>query len=114
MRSGEHQGQPFDQYLSMFLLPYRSAAHSTTNMSPCMLFFKREVRTRLDLLRPDVKSRVAWKQAGQKKVHDEHCREQTLFIGQKVMVKNYRARPGWLPSTVTERNGLLSYLIKVS
>ena len=40
MRSGEHQGQPFDQYLSMFLLTYHSTAHSTTNMSPCMLFLK--------------------------------------------------------------------------
>ena len=38
MRSGEHQRQPFDQYLCMFLLTYRSIAHSTTNMSPCMLF----------------------------------------------------------------------------
>ena len=72
------------------------------------------MRTRLDLLRPDVKSRVAWKQAGQKKTHDEHCREQTLFIGQRVMAKNYRAGPGWLPGTVIERNGPLPYLIKVS
>ena len=53
------------------------------------------MRTRLDLLRPDVKSRVPWKQAGQKKAHDEHCRERTLFIGQRVMAKNYRAGPGW-------------------
>ena len=114
MRSGEHQGQTFNQYLSIFLLTYRSTAHSTTNMSPSMLFLKQEVRTRLDLLRPDVKSRVAWKQAGQKKAHDEHCRERTLFIGQRVMAKNYRAGAGWLPGTVIERNRPLSYLIKVS
>ena len=114
MRSGEHQGPPFDQYLNMFLLTYRSTAHYTTNMLPCMLFLKREVRTRLDLLRPDVKSRVTWKQAGQKKAHDEHCRERTLFIGQRVMAKNYRAGPGWLSDTVIERNGPLLYLIKVS
>ena len=56
MRLGEHQGQPFNQYLSMFLLTYRSTAHSTTNMSSNMLFLKREVRTKLDLLRPDVKA----------------------------------------------------------
>ena len=31
MRSGEHQGLPFDQYLASFLLSYRSTGHSTTN-----------------------------------------------------------------------------------
>ena len=30
------------------------------------------------------------------------------------MAKSYRAGPGWLPGTVIERNGPLSYLIKVS
>ena len=30
MKSGEHQGLPFDQYLSTFLLTYCSTAHSTT------------------------------------------------------------------------------------
>ena len=40
MRSGEHQGLPFDQYLASFLLSYRSTAHSTTNATPCMLFLK--------------------------------------------------------------------------
>ena len=35
VKLGEHQRQPFDQYLSMFLLTYRSTAHSKTNMSPC-------------------------------------------------------------------------------
>ena len=51
------------------------------------------LNARLHLLRPDVKSRVDWKQAGQKKAHDEHCRERTLFIGRRVMTKNYRAGP---------------------
>ena len=38
MRSGEHQGLPFEQYLTSFLLSYRRTAHSTTNATPCMLF----------------------------------------------------------------------------
>ena len=80
MRSGKHQGLPFDQYLSSFLLTYRSTAHSTTNAPPCMLFLKRQIRTRLSLLRPDIISKVTKKQAEQKKAHDEHSHEQTLFI----------------------------------
>ena len=30
------------------------------------------------------------------------------------MAKNYRAGPGWLPSMAIERNGPLSYLIRVN
>ena len=46
VRSGNHQGLPFDQYPFSFLLTYRSTAHSTTNSPPCMLFLKRQIRTR--------------------------------------------------------------------
>ena len=53
-------------------------------------------------------------QAVQKKSHDEHSREQTFFIGQRVMARNYRAGSVWMPGTVVERNGPLSYLIKVN
>ena len=56
MRSVEHQGLPFDQYLVSFLLTYHSTAHSMTNVLPCMLFLKWQIRTRLDLLGPDIKS----------------------------------------------------------
>ena len=110
MRSGEHQGLPFDQYLASFLLTYRSTAHSTTNVPPCMLFLKQQIRTRLDLLRPDINSKVVRNQAGQKKSQDEHSRERTFFIGQRVMARNYRAGSVWMPGTVVERNGPLSYL----
>ena len=54
MEAGEHHGPPFEQRLRNFLLTYRSTAHATTNVAPCILFLKRNVRTRFDLLRPAV------------------------------------------------------------
>ena len=36
------------------------------------------------------------------------------FIGQRMMARNYRAGPVWIPGTVVERNGPLSYLIKAN
>ena len=56
---------------------------------------------------------MAWKQAGQKKVNDEHCQERTLYIGQRVMVKNYRAGARRLPGMAIEKMPHFSYLIKV-
>ena len=47
-------------------------------------------------------SKVTQKQAEQKKAHDEHSREQALFIGQRVMARNYRAGPVWIPGTTVE------------
>ena len=41
-----------DHRLTNFLLRYRSTPHATTNQTPCSLFLKREIRTRLDLLKP--------------------------------------------------------------
>ncbi|GBN52712.1 Uncharacterized protein K02A2.6, partial [Araneus ventricosus] len=46
------------QKLSTFLLQYRKAPNATTNHSPAMLFLKREIRTRIDLLLPELESRV--------------------------------------------------------
>ena len=40
--------------------------------------------------------------------------EQTLFIGQRVMARNYSAGPIWMPGTVVGKNGPLLYLIRVN
>ena len=80
----------FQQRLMSFLLTYRITPHTTTNVAPCTLFLKREVRTRFDLMRPDISGKVATKQAQQKFYHDQHTRTRELFIGQRVMVRNLR------------------------
>ena len=114
MKAGDTHGPPFHQRLMNFLLTYRSTPHATTNVAPCTLFLNRHVRTRFDLLRPDVDGRVASKQAEQKRQHDLHAKKRDLFIGQRVMVRNLRPGPRWIPGTVVERNGPLSYLVQVN
>ena len=48
--------RPLDQRVAQFLLRYRNTPHTTTNTSPAMLLLKRPLRTRLDILRPDVRT----------------------------------------------------------
>ncbi|KAJ8364385.1 hypothetical protein SKAU_G00132160 [Synaphobranchus kaupii] len=43
---------PLKQRLDAFLLNYRNIPHATTGTSPAYLLMKRQLRTRLDLLRP--------------------------------------------------------------
>ncbi len=52
-------------WLANFLLTYRSTPHATTQRSPCSLFIGRDIRTRLDLLRPKLQDQVLSKQAAQ-------------------------------------------------
>ncbi|GBM32370.1 hypothetical protein AVEN_239769-1 [Araneus ventricosus] len=42
-----------DYKLQKFLLQYRKTPHSTTHQSPAMMFLGRDIRIRLDLLRPN-------------------------------------------------------------
>ena len=114
MKASQKSDQSLHQRLMNFLLMYRSTPHSTTNVAPCTLFLKRQLRTLLDLLRPNVEDDVVSKQADQKLQHDQHCKSRELYIGQRVLVRNVRPGQSWIPGTVIERNGPLSYLVQVS
>ncbi|GFR34009.1 uncharacterized protein K02A2.6 [Trichonephila clavata] len=46
------------QKLSTFLMQYQKAPNVTTAHSPAMLFLKRYIRTRIDLLLPELKTRI--------------------------------------------------------
>ena len=52
---------------------------------------KRELRTRFDIMRPDINGKVTSKQAQQKLYDDQHSAGRELFTGQRVMVRNFRA-----------------------
>ena len=66
--------------LSRFLLCYRNTPNSTTGLTPAELFLKRKVRTRLDLLRPNVAERVSQKQASAKLNSDKKGQSQRLWV----------------------------------
>ena len=100
----------FQQRLMSFLLTYQITPHSTTNVAPCTLF---DVKTRFDLMQPEISGNVATKQANQKFYHDKHSKTRELFIGQRVMVRNLRPGDKWVPGTIVERTGPLSYLVQV-
>ena len=77
------------------------------------LFLKRKLRTRLDLLKPDVNKSVSAEQAKQKNNYDRRCRSREYFVGQNVQVHNFRAGPRWVAGVIVERLGPLTYLVQV-
>ena len=91
--------------LARFLFSYRTTPNSTT----AELFFSRRLRTRLDLLRPDLGRKTASKQSEQKMQHDMHVKERNFEVGESVLVENFRGQPKWLKATVTEKTGPVSF-----
>ena len=112
LKTNISSGRPLSHRLSNFLLTYRSSPHATTGVTPCSLFLKRQIRTRFDLLKPNQESHVTQKQAQQKTEHDRHSKRRDFSVGQKVMAKNFRSGPKWIPAVIDEKLGPLSYLVK--
>ena len=113
LKAGRNDPGTLHQKLTRFLLTYRSTPHSTTGVSPAELFLKRQLRTRLDLLRPSLERKVAATQAKQKSYHDAHSKTREFEIGQAVLVRNLLGEPKWLQGTVLEQTGPVSYKVQV-
>ena len=103
--------EPLQLTLDRFLFNYRLTPHTTTGVSPAELMFGRRLRSRLDLLWPAdlVSSRVADKQRSQKKHHTGAPRHLSLAPESAVMIRNYSGGSKWVPSTITQQTGPLSY-----
>ena len=114
MKLNASNGGTLSQYLASFLFSYRTTPHATTNVAPCELFLDRKIRSHLDLLKPDVESRVNVQQAKQKARHDSKSPFREFFLGQNVISRNLLNGPDWVPGVIVERLGPLTYLVHVS
>ncbi len=101
------------QKLARFLLTYRATPHATTGVPPAELFLKRQLRTRLDLLKPSVEGHVHDKQLEQKKYHDQHAHQRSFVVGQLVLAKNLRDGPKWLVGRILSKLGPVNYQVDV-
>jgi len=113
MTSKSRKGLTVSQLLSSFLLSYRTTPHSTTNITPAELFMNRALRTRLDLIQPNLEGSVTKAQGMQKAHHDTKAKETRYLIGQSVMAKNFRNGPKWLPGVIVEQLGTLTFLVQL-
>ena len=114
LEAGRVDGVPLEQTLATFLLCYRATPHATTGVPPSTLLMGRTLRTRLDLIKPDVGRRVREQQAHQKTQHDTHTCERQFVLGQRVWVRNMREGPRWVDGVITGIQGPVSYLVRVA
>ena len=94
------------------MLAYRNTPHSTTKQSPAQLLFKRNLRCRLDLLQPDLKTVVEKKQEAQAKSKSSR-RMREFQLDQRVSIRNFSDNRKWVTGVVQSRIGPLTYLVKL-
>ncbi|GFR18388.1 uncharacterized protein K02A2.6 [Trichonephila clavata] len=98
------------QKFSTFLMQYRKAPNVTTTHSPPMLFLKRDIRTRIDLLLPELKTKI------QDKLRRDNFEflDRKFDVGDRVAMRVYRAaNTRWKFSTIVNQDGVLHYIIYV-
>ena len=98
--------------LQRFLLNYRTTPQGTTGIPPSQLLMGRQLRTRLDLVIPDLSKHVQDAQSNQKHYHDQHAKCRSFVAGDRVLVRNYSGSPNWLPGTVKTVLGPVSYQVE--
>lgn len=53
------------------------------------------------------------KQVEQKRCHDKRCKAREFLVGQRVLVRNVRDGPKWLPGEICNKSGPVSYEVNV-
>ena len=77
--------------------------------SPAQLLFGRNLRTKLNLLKPDVQRTV-----NDKLLQDETRAYKHFSKGQQVITRNYRKGAKWICGTLLEKIGPMSYTMLIN
>ena len=83
-----NDNESLESRLYRFLLQYNKIPQSTTGMAPCELLMKRKLRSRIDLVKPDVSTKVERNQSKMKDRHDKKAKDRTFYAGDTVFVRN--------------------------
>ena len=108
-----HDGS-LESKLCRVLARYRITPHSTTGVAPSMLLMKREVRSKMNLIRETTLEKTLRTQTRQKDHHDQTARERSVQIGDCVNVTNFGRGATLLAGTIVEKTGPLTYHIQLT
>nr|XP_046478641.1 uncharacterized protein K02A2.6-like [Neodiprion pinetum] len=107
-------GKPLDYAVNLFLFDYRSIEHCTTGRSPSFMMYKREIKTRFDLLRPSVLDSVEKQQSAQI-AGRKSSRIVEFQIGDTVMVEDFSVRSkARVPGTITKKLSPVTFLVETA
>ena len=95
-------------------MKYRITPHTTTGIPPSELLMGCRLRSRLDLLHPDLSGHVEERQWKQKQIHDKAKPLRKFKEGDQVYAEDFSASDKkWIPGVVQKVTGPLSYHIQL-
>ncbi|XP_060072089.1 uncharacterized protein K02A2.6-like [Ylistrum balloti] len=109
MKNLEDEEGTLNQKLASFLLSYRTTPHTLTKVTPAELFMGRKLRTRLDIIRPNLKQSV------QLRTQQHVKKDCTMEVGDLVMVHDYRGqkrKPSWVRGLILQKLGPVTYTVQ--
>lgn len=99
--------------VSRFLFQYRTTCQATTGQTPSELMFGRRVKTRLDLVTPNLRSTVEQKQYSQTQNYP-HTNRGEYQEGDTVYVRNYGVSgEKWVQGVIMEKSGPVGYKVQL-
>jgi transposase InsO family protein len=98
--------------LARFLLSCRNTPQKSTGRPPAEIMFGRRLRTRLDLLKPDVRARMDAANFRQQRDHDRSTVPRSFGPGDPVWVMN-NSTSGHQSGEIVRRTGPLSYVVRI-
>ena len=109
MKAAKKEPGTLSQKICSFLLSYHTIPHTATRCTPAELVMNRRLCTRLDLLRPDLRKRVA-KPAKLQPI----ALIRQLSVGDPVLVPGYRkSQDPWVKGVVVAKLGPMTYRVQV-
>ena len=95
------------------MISYRNTPHKSTGRSPAELLLGRRIRTKLDLLKPDINHYMDKALTQQKVYHDTKAKFSSFSVGDLVWVEQPEGK-GYERGFVMRKTGPLSYIVNVN
>ncbi|RVE51289.1 hypothetical protein evm_004093 [Chilo suppressalis] len=102
-KEGIQEKQNINKALWTFLMHYRNVEHAATGESPARLLIGRQIRTRLDSLKPDIENKVI--QAQQRQKDDSGGVNRSMDLNEDVWYRQFLKGEKWVPGRIIDRIG---------
>ena len=101
--------------VAKYLLQQHITPHTVTGQTPAELLMKRRLRSRLDVVKPDLSTTVRKKQRAQKLNYDKRAISRKFELEDTVFCKNHASKGDkWLQCVIVAQSGPVSFLVELT
>ena len=110
--SARTKGEDAELTLQRFLISYRNTPQKSTSRAPAEIIYGRKLRTKLDLLKPDIGMKSDYSAIKQKMNHDHKAKARFFEEGEQVWVQRIQGK-GYDAGGIVQKLSDYSYLVEV-